>query len=80
MVDVKVAIFGTGGKKLEIVRLDKALEKHDSRWDHERVLWFCLKMGEKHAYVEENHHVMKGELLELYFERERWVPAHRWKE
>lgn len=26
--------------------------------------WFCLKMGEKHAYVEENDPVMKGELLE----------------
>ena len=26
--------------------------------------WFCLKMGEKHASVEENDPVMKGGLLE----------------
>lgn len=74
-MEVKTNIFETGGEKLELVGLDKPLEKQDDRrkgkWDHERVFWFLSKLGEKHAYVEGNDLVTKRRITGVVFRERR---------
>lgn len=74
LVEMKASIFGTGGKRLEMVGLksfwrNRMTAEKENRTLKVLFLWFCLKMGEKNADVKQNDPVMKELLQHILRER-----------